>query len=181
MVRIVGLDPGLRNMGWSVFDTEKGEFASFGVYDMMKGQPKSMKTKYEELVYAFCQNSQEVLQTADVICIERQMVAKFKQIATALRCFNWETAVLVAPRSMRVHFGISTGAYRTNKKASIDIIPKLAISQRNKDWFRLLAKSKKDDIADAMLLALYWAEAKIAKKRKKRAAAPKKNKKRRLT
>ena len=64
--------------------------------------------------------------------------------------------------------------------ASIDIIPKLAISQRNKDWFRLLAKAKKDDIADAMLMALYWAEAKIAKKRKKRAAAPKKNKKRRL-
>jgi len=44
----------------------------------------------------------------------------------------------------------------------------------------LLAKAKKDDIADAMLMALYWAEAKIAKKRKKRAAAPR-NKKRRLT
>ena len=69
---------------------------------------------------------------------------------------------------MRVHFNISTGKYSTNKKASIDIIPKLKISDKNKDWFRLLAKSKKDDIADAMLLALYWVEAKLNPKPKKR-------------
>ena len=168
MTIVVGLDPGLRHMGWSVFDTEKKEFISFGCYDMMKGQPKTMKTKYEELVYSFCQNSQSVLETADIICIERQMVAKFKVIACSLRCFNWEKAVMVSPRSMRVHFKISTGKYSTNKKASIDIIPKLKISDKNKDWFRLLAKSKKDDIADAMLLALYWVEAKLNPKPKKR-------------
>lgn len=161
MTIVVGLDPGLRHLGWSVFDTEKGEFLSFGCYDMMQDQPKTMKTKYEELVHSFCQHSAEVLAQADVICIERQMVAKFKIIATALLCFNWGKAVLVAPRSMRCHFDISTGQYRTNKKASIDIIPKLKISQKNKDWFRLLPTSKKDDIADAMLLALYWVEAKL--------------------
>lgn len=177
MTIVVGLDPGLKHLGWSVFDTEKKEFLSFGCYDMMKGQPKTMKTKYEELVYSFCQNSLDVLEKADIICIERQMVAKFKVIACSLRCFNWEKAVMVSPRSMRVHFNISTGKYSTNKKASIDIIPKLKISERNKDWFRLLAKSKKDDIADAMLMALYWVEVKLNPNPKKRKRPPTQSKK----
>ena len=37
---IVAVDPGLKHLGWSVFDTVKNSFISFGVYDLVKDVPK---------------------------------------------------------------------------------------------------------------------------------------------
>jgi hypothetical protein len=86
------------------------------------------------------------------------MVAKFKTIATAFQCFFWGKSHLISPRAVRCHFGISTGNYKKNKRASIDIFPKLPISRENIDLFLSFPDTKKDDVADASLLALYFAQ-----------------------
>lgn len=158
---VVAIDPGIRNLGWSVYDTSAEKFLNFGRYDLVQGHPKKMHTKYAELVRAFVDASSAVFEMADVVCIEMQMTAKFKVIATAFQCFFWEKSHLVSPRSVRCHFGISTGDYAKNKKASIDLIPTLSIPAQNQQLFQTFDRSKRDDVADAMLLALYWANVKL--------------------
>ena len=37
----------------------------------------------------------------DVVLVERQMRSKFKEMATAIRCFNWEKTVLGCGASER--------------------------------------------------------------------------------
>ena len=88
------------------------------------------------------------------------MMAKFKVIATAFQCFFWEKSYKVSPRSVRCHFDISKKNYAKNKKASVDIVPSLPISTQNKNWFQRFDKKKRDDVAEAMLIALYWTEVK---------------------
>jgi len=165
---ILAIDPGLKNLGWAVYDSSKSCFLSFGRYNLLKGHPKKMHTKYAFLVKSFVDASRDVFEAADKICIEIQMTAKFKVIATAFQCFFWDRAELVSPRSVRCHFKISTGNYAKNKKASIAIVPTLEIPLKNKQWFHSFDKSKRDDVADAMLLALYWNNVKLKTETKKR-------------
>jgi hypothetical protein len=94
----------------------------------------------------------------DYIAIETQMIAKMKTVATAFQCFFWDKSVMVSPLALRKHFQISMGNYKKNKKASIDIFPKLPISQANIDLFNSFPDKKKDDVADASLIALYHAQ-----------------------
>jgi len=155
---VISIDPGLRNLGWAVFDTEKSHFISFGRYDLLKDQPKAKHTKYTFLVKTFIDASSDVFRLADAVCIEIQMAAKYKVIAAAFECFFWGISHMVSPRSVRCHFDISTGNYAKNKKASIEIVPSLSISSTNKQWFERFDKKKRDDVADAMLIALYWSE-----------------------
>ena len=157
---VVAIDPGLRNLGWSLYDTRKEIFLNFGRYDLLEGQPKTMHTKYAHLVKAFVDASKSVFDRADAVCIEIQMTAKFKVIATAFHCFFWDKSHLVSPKSVRHYFKISTGNYAKNKKASIAIIPTLPIPPQNKKLFETFDKKKRDDVADAMLIALYWSSVK---------------------
>jgi len=155
---ILSIDPGLKNLGWALYDTNAGSFKSFGRYNLVKDHPKAKHTKYTFLVKSFIDASKAVFDIADLICIEIQMTAKFKVIAAAFECFMWGRSVMISPRSMRCHFDISTGNYAKNKKASVAIIPSLSISSSNKQWFQRFEKDKRDDVADAMLLALFAAE-----------------------
>jgi len=153
---IVSIDPGLKNLGWAVYDTQAGSFKSFGRYNLLTDQPKAKHTKYTYLVKTFIDASAAVFAAADIIAIEIQMTAKFKVIAAAFECFLWGRSKMVSPRSVRCHFNISMGNYAKNKKASIDIIPSLPISTSNKQRFQTFAKDKRDDVAEAMLIALFW-------------------------
>ena len=155
---IVGIDPGIRNLGYSVYDTEAKCFSAFGKIDLTENVDKKLKTKYAQLVKNVIDNRSDIFGNFDQIVIEIQMVAKFKTIATAFQCFFWGKSRLISPRAVRCHFGISTGNYKKNKRASIDIFPKLPISRENIDLFLSFPDTKKDDVADASLLALYFAQ-----------------------
>jgi Holliday junction resolvasome RuvABC endonuclease subunit len=154
---ILSIDPGLKNLGWAVYDTDAGSFKSFGRYNLLKDQPKEKHTKYTYLVKSFIDASKQVFASADLVCIEIQMSAKFKVIAAAFECFMWGKSIMVSPRSVRCHFKISMGNYAKNKKASVEIVPSLPISTLNKQWFERFDLNKRDDIADAILLALFSA------------------------
>ena len=174
---VVAIDPGIKNLGWSVYDTQKNAFISFGRYNLLKDQDKKMHTKYVHLVASFVNASKDVFDMADAVVVEMQMVAKFKVIQAAFMAFFWGKSHEISMRSVRCHFNISTGKYSENKKASIMKVPEILPVGRNRDWFARFEHSKKDDVADAILLAMYWVQVKMPalnqeggfKKKRKRA------------
>ena len=149
--RTLAIDPGIRNIGWALFEDRK--LINFGVHDMMyEGIKKAERTQYPELVKKFIDSEGEMFNSANAVIIERQMHARLKVIQTAFQCFLWEASVLVSPISMRKHHGVSTGDYRDNKRASIARAPKyMSVEQKQK----YVKSPKRDDIADAVLLAAY--------------------------
>jgi len=60
---------------------------------------------------------------------------------------------MLAPIRVKKHFKISMSDYKKNKKASIQLVPKF-FSPEQENKFTL--HKKKDDIADAVLMAMYW-------------------------
>ena len=66
---ICGIDPGIKNLGWAIFDTNTNSFKSFGRYNLLKDQPKDKHTKYTFLVKTFIDAANEVFDSVDLICI----------------------------------------------------------------------------------------------------------------
>lgn len=154
VMRIFAVDPGTRHLGWAVFDTSKESYDAFGVFDLQAGMPKTMKTKYAHLVHNFCVQKRDLIMSCDVVAVEIQMQAKMKVVATALQCFFWDKHKMVAPLAVRKFFKISHANYRMNKKASIAFAQELVHGAQKK---LLNAHKKRDDIADALILAKYVA------------------------
>lgn len=155
---IVGIDPGVRNLGFAIYNTETNSFLNFGKIDLTENVDKKMKTKYAQLVKNTIEKRGDIFGNFDHISIEIQMIAKMKTVATAFQCFFWGKSHLISPLALRRHFNISTGNYKNNKQASIKMIPNLPISQANIDLFNSYPANKKDDVADAMLIALFHAQ-----------------------
>jgi hypothetical protein len=151
---IFAIDPGVRNMGYSCYDTSKRAFITFGKWDMHEGVKRVEKTKYALLTKRFCDAMSGLLKMADVILIEAQMQAKMKMVQTAVQCFYWDKSHVIGPLAVRKFFGISMSNYRLNKKTSVELAPLLIRTKKEKalmDTFK-----KKDDVADAIILARYW-------------------------
>ena len=151
---IFAVDPGVKNMGYACFDTDKRAFITFGKFDMQTGVKRVDKTKYALLTKRFCEAMKGLLEKSDVVLIEAQMQAKMKMIQTALQCFYWDKSKIIGPLAVRKFFDISMSNYRLNKKTSIELAPLLIRTTKEKTL--MSSFDKKDDVADAIILARYW-------------------------
>lgn len=163
-MRIFAVDPGTRHLGWAILDTRRKTYEAFGVFDLQAGMPKKLKTKYAHLVHNFCVQKRDLIASCDVLAVEIQMQAKMKVVATALQCFYWDKHRMVAPLAVRKYFNISHANYRKNKKASIVFARTLV---RGTQRELLDAHKKKDDVADALILARYVADTAEGPRRKR--------------
>lgn len=151
-MRVLAIDPGLKNLGFAL--VVDGKLARFGVMDVQKGVNKKYHKNYSYLMRRISKTA--MFRTADVVVVERQMNQKMRCIATALVCFAWPRGLLVSPRSVKVHHGISMKNYRMNKAAAVRLAPEY-MSQRSRARFRQL-KHKRDDISDAILMCFWFVE-----------------------
>lgn len=146
---IFAVDPGVKNMGYACYDTKTRKFLTFGKFNMREGVKRVERTKYAYLTKRFCDKFKVLLKRADVVLIEAQMQAKMKVIQTAMQCFYWDKSKVIGPLAVRNFFNISTSNYNLNKKKSVELVGKLLPGS-------LKTFTKKDDVADAIILARYW-------------------------
>ena len=151
---IFAVDPGVKNMGYACYDTERKGFITFGKFDMQTGVKTKEKTKYALLTKRFCDAMEDYLKMADVVLIEAQMQAKMKMIQTAMQCFYWDKSHVIGPLAVRKFFGISMSNYSKNKRTSVILSGQLIHSIKEKHL--MSSFEKKDDVADAIILARYW-------------------------
>jgi hypothetical protein len=97
------------------------------------------------------------------VLIENQVSARLR-VVQAIAYTAMRTAAstqIVNPRRVRQHFGISTGVWAKNKKASILECERRLLLDTAADesahWIKELQSNRKqDDLADCFLQALYW-------------------------
>lgn len=150
MTRVLSVDIGERNFAYCAWSTARG-FYDMQVVDLrlIKGDSATrMRTLQERGVFDDC----------DVVLVERQMRSKFKEMATAIRCFNWGKTVLVAPQSVKRAFKTSTGKHATNKKAHV-ALARSFLSE--KETAKFDAFKKKDDVADTIVQVMWYRKTKL--------------------
>ena len=152
MTRVLSVDIGERNFAYCAWSAARG-FHEMQVVDLrqIKGDSATrMRTLQERGVFDEC----------DVVLVERQMRSKFKEMATAIRCFNWDKTVLVAPQSVKRAFKTGTGKHATNKKAHVALARSFLSEEETAkfDAFR-----KKDDVADTIVQVMWYRKTKLGK------------------
>lgn len=144
-MRVLSVDIGERNFAYCVWCTAKG-FYEMRVVDLREIKGDSA-TKMRVL------QDRGVFDDCDVVLVERQMRSKFKEMATAIRCFNWGKTVLVAPQSVKRAFKTSTGKHATNKKAHVALARSFLSKEER---VRFDAFRKKDDVADTIMQIMWY-------------------------
>lgn len=152
-MKIVSVDIGLKNFGITVYCTEQHEFLSFLLLQLNK--PKDLVAKMKEL------SEGEPFVSADVVLVENQMRQCMRTMAVALRCFNYDKTVCVAPQSVKRFFKTSMKAHHKNKKAGVIEARKHLCARMCREFD---AFKKKDDVADCILQTVWYVHTKLNKK-----------------
>ena len=153
-MKILSVDIGLKNFGMTVYCTERHEFTHFQLKQLDK--VKDLVSKMKEL------SGSELFVSADVVLVENQMRQCMRTMAVALRCFNYEKTVCVAPQSVKRFFKTSMKAHHKNKKAGVAEARK-HLCERMLHEFDTKFK-KKDDIADCILQTIWFVHTKLKNK-----------------
>lgn len=98
-------------------------------------------------IYTWCSKHEQMLNEVDVIVIERQIADAYRIIAATIRTFvrNPGKSVIVAPNTVAKHFKLPR-TRADKKKAAVKLVEtnlRIPVPE----------KAKKDDYADAFLLA----------------------------
>jgi len=164
---VFAIDVGLRSLGWASFDSDAGDYTcaeawQVGIVDVYSLVHKKQQRDYCLLAKRMLETMPQLMK-ADVVVIERQMQARMKQLATALRAFLWPRAQLVAPLSIKRFFGTSTGQYKLNKAAGVELAREICPAAIRIEMMQMKSKQE-TDVADALLMCYWYYFAKLKKK-----------------
>ena len=160
---IIGsIDIGIRNIGLCQYNSETRSVTYLELLDLLfiPGSTKRLQINDHSVVFLVrraIQARMKMFQECDIVAIEKQMTRKMILIQFAFECLlDDHTCVFqISPRSVKSMFKTSRGNHASNKVAAIAHLYSVLddVGIRKVSEFR-----KKDDVADAILQAMYVAE-----------------------
>lgn len=147
--KIVGVDAGYINFAvCAIASNETARPYYWANRALFKGA--FSEEKLVHAVYAWINEPEikKLLTEADEIVLERQMTAKFQAVNHCIRFLYFGKTREVNPNTVRAFFRLPEKR-REKKKAAVELVSNHAVLP--------VRKGKKDDLADAYLLAMYGA------------------------
>ena len=147
--KIVGVDAGYVNFAVCAFRTDKVTTPYYWTNaPLFKG--KFSEERLAQAIYAWITQPEikQLLDEADEIILERQMTMKFQAVNHCIRFRYFQKTTEVNPKTVGAFFRLPE-TRREKKKAGVDLVSRHAVMP--------VQKGKKDDLADAYLLAFYGA------------------------
>lgn len=143
--RVLGIDPGYKNFAWCILEKDWSRPVRWANEALFEGSYD--EEKLWRSIYTWCSRNEQILNDVDQIVIERQIADAFRIIAATIRTFvrNPGKSVIISPKTISKHFGLPH-TRDEKKKAAVKLV------ERNLR-IPVPEKSKKDDYADAFLLA----------------------------
>jgi hypothetical protein len=155
----IAIDVGIRNLGLCVYDFISTKIVYWDNIPLMTG--RYIPSNNVLYVRDFVRRFRHYFDEAATVIIERQMRCNMRIIEALLQSFFYDICIIINPRSVKMHYGTSRGDYRLNKSAAVDwatlFVEKnpTAFSQSTSAAFEVKG-AKKDDLADSLLLILYY-------------------------
>ena len=158
MLLIVAIDVGIKNLGYCAIRSEPSklvyEVIEWANEQLTEGSYQPMKNV--DYIQSFVQRHAHLLEEAQLIVIERQMRVNMRIIEAVLHALHYDRCIVVPARTIKAHYGLCMRNYRLNKLAAVDHVHKLLESTRS-DWLPFFVSArKKDDLADAFLMAHFF-------------------------
>lgn len=140
---VIGIDAGYANFAWVAI--KDGNWRSPERWCNQRLITKYSEEALFEATYHWCQVNKQLLDSATAIVLERQIEKKFAVMNTVIRTLYFDKTTVVCPQTISANFDLPR-TRAEKKKESIALVKTMGC--------RLPAVKKKDDLADAMLLAI---------------------------
>jgi hypothetical protein len=161
MQYIIAIDVGIKNLGMCVYDKTLAKVVYWNSTALVEaGRYSPMRNV--EYVFAFMNKHAEYFQNASALVIERQMRVNMRIIEAVFQALCFPICTVLSPRLVKMHYDLSRNNYRLNKQAAVTWMR--TYTSEHTDFFDAeLAKAaevhtKQDDLADALLMLVYYLE-----------------------
>ena len=153
----IALDIGVKNLGICAYDFVQGQVVHWENVSLVGG--KYIPAQNVHYVRQFVEKHAHLFSEACVVLIERQMRCNMRIIEAVLQTLFFDRAIVIAPRCVKAHYGLSMRNYRANKAKAIEWADDF-IENNPQAFARGVEKAfvakKKDDLADSLLLVMYY-------------------------
>ena len=156
---LIAIDVGIKNLGMCVFDFASAQFIFWENVSLVQGgryAPCSNVKYVMDLVARY----QSLFGQSAVVLVERQMRCNMRIIEAVVQALFYDTCIIINPKAVKAHYGLSTKNYRTNKQKAVEWVDRFV--HHNPSAFqpgiasRFHECTKKDDLADSLLLVTYY-------------------------
>jgi len=157
---VVAVDVGIVNIGLCVYSHDLTKIVFWSNVPLLAGGAYSPmhNVKYvRDFVYRY----NMYFDNADAVIVERQMRGNMRIIEAVLQSLHYSKCIVVSPRAVKRHYDLSTQTYQGNKLKAVQWAERFV--RNNAGAFDTPATThnwqvskKKDDMADSLLLVLYY-------------------------
>ena len=153
----IAIDVGVKNLGICAYDFVQGQVVHWDNVSLVSG--KYIPANNVLYVRKFIEKHQHLFGEACVVIIERQMRCNMRIIEAVLQSIFFDRAIVIAPRCVKAHYGLSTRNYRANKVKAVEWAIDFLANNPNafaRGVDKAFVSRKKDDLADSLLLVMYY-------------------------
>ena len=119
-----------------------------------------------EHIHAFIASYDAYFHDAERILIEQQMRVNMRVVEAVIHALFFKETLVIHARTIKAHFQLSTKNYKNNKAAAVQFVTQLLDASIPQSSYFLHydaaalhvwnSEVKKDDLADALLMILYF-------------------------
>eukprot|EP00698_Gefionella_okellyi_P003248 TRINITY_DN13031_c0_g1_i1.p1 TRINITY_DN13031_c0_g1~~TRINITY_DN13031_c0_g1_i1.p1 ORF type:complete len:305 (-),score=60.64 TRINITY_DN13031_c0_g1_i1:39-953(-) len=150
---VLSVDIGTRNFAYCKMDAD-GQVVNWGIYDILKcGVPGVVGPQVPDISTMKALSASPLFRNSEKLVIEGQILGKMKLLESTLHAFNYEKTDIVRPTTIHKYFATVEGDYKSNKQQSVGKCLDLLRTAEERAFFG--SAPKRDDLADAFLLARY--------------------------
>ena len=159
MTLVVAIDVGIKNLGVCAFDFCNGQVVHWENVSLVPSG-RYVPAQNVQYVRDFIHRYEALFANASAIVIERQMRCNMRIIESLLQMLFFDRCHVVHARCVKLHYGLSTKNYRQNKVKAVEWATDFM--KHNPLVFgpgtaeRFLGGGKQDDLADALLLVMFY-------------------------
>lgn len=155
----IAIDVGIKNLGICAYDFVENRVVHWDNVDLVPSgryQP-ALNVQY---VHCFVRRHASLFDKAAVVLVEKQMRCNMRIVEAVLQSIFFEKCVVIHARSIKAHYNIATRNYRDNKACAVEWVQRFVES--NPQVFvgdtaaKFESEKKRDDLADSLLLVLYY-------------------------
>ena len=156
---IIAIDVGIKNVGLCVFDFATAKFV---FWDNVSLVPNGRYLPADNVQYVrnFVARYQSFFDDSAVVLVERQMRCNMRIVEAVIQTLFFDKCLVISARSVKAHYNLGTKNYRLNKQRAVTwaeaFVKNNAAVFENGVVTPFAVKSKRDDLADSLLLVTYY-------------------------
>tara|TARA_Y100000768_G_scaffold36748_1_gene24014 strand:- start:1585 stop:2094 length:510 start_codon:yes stop_codon:yes gene_type:complete len=158
MSYVVAIDVGVKNLSLCVYDFLCNQVVHWANVSLTHG--RYLPAHNVQYVRDFVNSQRRYFDGASMVVVERQMRCNMRIIESVLQTLFFDRCVVISPRSVKAHYGLSTRNYRANKVKAVEWAQLFVANNptifANSTSDTFVGSRKKDDLADSLLLVMYY-------------------------